>query len=57
VESSKGTTLKGRINDVINNVPIGAWAFIDMYPKSKPPKTKPRFHFLSLSSRSWITLL
>ena len=26
------------------NVPIGTWVFLDMYPKSKPPKAKPRFH-------------
>ena len=29
---------------IADNVPIGTWVFIDMYPKSKPPKAKPRFH-------------
>jgi len=27
-----------------DNFPTGTWVFIDMYPKSKPPKAKPRFH-------------
>ena len=29
---------------IAENVPIGTRVFIDMYPKSKPPKAKPRFH-------------
>ena len=29
---------------IAGNVPIGTWVFIDMYPKSKPPKAKLRFH-------------
>ena len=29
---------------IADNVRIGTWIFIDMYPKSKPPKAKPRFH-------------
>ena len=29
---------------IADNVPIGTWVFVDMYPKSKPPQAKPRFH-------------
>jgi hypothetical protein len=29
---------------IADNVPRGTWVFIDMYPKSKPPNAKPRFH-------------
>ena len=29
---------------IADNVPVGTWVFTDMYPKSKPPKAKPRFH-------------
>ena len=31
---------------IAENVPIGTRVFIDMYPKSKLPKAKPRFHGL-----------
>jgi hypothetical protein len=31
-------------NGIADNVPVGTWVFIDMYPKSKPPKANPRFH-------------
>jgi hypothetical protein len=29
---------------IADNVPIGTWVFIDICPKSKPPKAEPRFH-------------
>jgi hypothetical protein len=32
------------VTRIADNVPKGTWIFIDMYPKSKTPKAKPRFH-------------
>ena len=29
---------------IADNVPIGTWVFIEMCPKTRPPKAKPRFH-------------
>jgi hypothetical protein len=42
---------------IADNVHIGTWVFIDMYPKSKPPKAKPRFHGLFIILKTWTKVL